>query len=544
VTPPQPPKSFGRLLAFSLSAFALASMALIPTSRAAVGDINSFRTSMQGPVGVDFLSSGDAVVARRDSFRVTREALSGGSTVIAGGGFSGQGNGGPATLAQLDGFLNGVAVGPNNDVYIAEYLNNQIRKVDGTTGIISVVAGNGSVGLPVSGANALSTPVGEPRDVAVDSLGNIYIALVTSVWKVDTSGVITNVGNNMGYSLIGGIGVDASNNVFVADRNNWRIVRIDATTGVASDSTSGMTVPSPYDVDLALDGTMYFVDISGHRVFRLCAGATATELIAGTGAEGTTGDGGPALSATFSYPSRIAVSPTGRVYVSSRNDGTIRTIDPVACANPVTTTTTTTTIAPTTTTTEPTTTTTEPTTTTTLAPTTTTTEPTTTTTEPTTTTTLAPTTTTEPTTTTTIDPTTPTTLPAATTTSALTVSTPTIPIVPVGAADPATPLSPTPPPTQTARDISGSGLSSTIPTSSAGAPEVSGPGDFTTQAPVTAPTEALSAQAVGSAEAPAEAPANLLAFTGGNTMSILLAALTFIALGFGIESIRRLRRAD
>ena len=190
-------------------------------------------------VAVD--SEGNIFIADGHNRRIRKVDTSGIITTVAGNenqGFSG--DGGPAVDASLYNPF-GVAVDSKGNIFIADEFNNRIRKVD-TSGIITTVAGNGNQGFSGDNGPAVDARLYYPLSVAVDSEGNIFIAdyLNNRIRKVDTSGIITTVaGNgNQGFSGDGGPAVDASlynpfgvavdsaGNLFVADEFNNRIRKV------------------------------------------------------------------------------------------------------------------------------------------------------------------------------------------------------------------------------------------------------------------------------------------------------------------------------
>lgn len=175
--------------------------------------------------------------------RVRKVNTSGIITTIAGTGVAGfSGDNGPATLAQLSA-PTCVVVDPVGNVYITDIGNNRVRKV-GTTGIITTIAGTGSITDGGDGGPATAAGVYDPYGIAIDGTGNIYVAEDHGhrIRKVNTSGIITTIaGTGMpGFSGDNGpatvaqlyrsvgVGVDASGNVYIADSHNNRIRKVNS----------------------------------------------------------------------------------------------------------------------------------------------------------------------------------------------------------------------------------------------------------------------------------------------------------------------------
>jgi sugar lactone lactonase YvrE len=156
-------------------------------------------------------------------------------TTVAGNGTGGfLGDGGAATSAELHGPTT-VAFDSSNNLYISDYYNNRIRKVAAGTGVISTVAGNGTAGYTGDGGAATAAELNVPAGVGVDSAGNLYIADQSNnrIRKV-TTGIITTVAGDgtAGYTGNGGpatsaelyapvaVAVDGVGNLYIADSGN------------------------------------------------------------------------------------------------------------------------------------------------------------------------------------------------------------------------------------------------------------------------------------------------------------------------------------
>ncbi|WP_158289677.1 S-layer homology domain-containing protein [Paenibacillus flagellatus] len=268
------------------------------------------------------------------------------------------GDGGPATSATLR-YPSSVTFDSEGNMYITELGYERVRKVD-TNGIISTVAGSstGQLGYSGDGGPATSALLNRPVDVAVDSTGNLYIAEIFNhtIRKVDKStGIISTVAGTgaAGFSGDGGpanlaqlntpysIDFDGSGNMYFADRNNNRVRKIDtsgnistvAGTGVAGYTGDGGPATaarmwSPIGLTVDDDGTLYVVE-NGNHVVRKISPTGIITTIAGTGAFGDSGDGGPATSAKLKVPIGIDLDHNGNLYVSDNGNYKIKKLKAV-----------------------------------------------------------------------------------------------------------------------------------------------------------------------------------------------------------------------
>ncbi|MGF6352999.1 sugar lactone lactonase YvrE, partial [Paenibacillus sp. 4624] len=239
----------------------------------------------------------------------------------------------------------------SGNVYIADYGNQRIRKVD-PTGEISTLAGNGISGYSGDGVAATSTQLKNPYGVAVDGSGNVYIADYGNqrIRKVDPTGEISTLAGNgiSGYSGDGGaatlaqlnsptgVAVDSSGNVYIADSGNNGIRKVDkegkistfAGTGTAGYSGDGGAATSakfffPIGVTVDSSGNVYIADYGNQRIRKVDpAGKIST--LAGTGTAGYTGDGVAATSAQLNYPRGVAVDSIENVYVADYSNYMVR----------------------------------------------------------------------------------------------------------------------------------------------------------------------------------------------------------------------------
>jgi sugar lactone lactonase YvrE len=234
----------------------------------------------------------------------TAVAFPGEINTFAGTGAAGfSGDGGPAISAKLNN-PQGMAVDGVGDLYIADSFNYRVRKV-ATAGTITTVAGNGALGFSGDGGPATSAKLYNPSDVAFDGAGNLYIAdaFNNRVRKVDLSGTITTVAGtgSKGFSGDGGPATSAQLN---------------------------------YPVALAFDGAgnLYIDDTRNNRIRKVDPSGTMTTF-AGSGGTGPrnggfSGDGGPATTAQLNSPLGVAVDGAGNLYIADTNNHRVRKVDP------------------------------------------------------------------------------------------------------------------------------------------------------------------------------------------------------------------------
>lgn len=271
-------------------------------------------------------------------------------STVAGTGYIGVANGtdGLATNAIL-GFLNGVAVDAAGNQYFPDTQNEVVWKVSASTGNISVVAGTllqkGNGG---DGGLAISAMLNSPTYAVVDHAGNLYISDTGNnvVRKVDaTTGIISIYAGGNGTSdpkdggpaTSAGLGspeglvLDASGNLYIADSSMDRVRRVDATSGIITTVAGGAQfstsvgdggpatsawVNTPWALALDPQGNLFIAQRFGGRIRKVAAGTGIITTIAGIGNNGQSGNGGPASSAEVSAYG-VEVDHSGNVYIAN-----------------------------------------------------------------------------------------------------------------------------------------------------------------------------------------------------------------------------------
>ena len=326
-------------------------------------------------------------------------------TTVAGNGTNGQsGDGGPATSASLYldfafDYLPGITVDASGNLFFVDEGGNSVRKVSGgiintvinpssvfsagvaadakgnlfitdymgarilelsTNGSLTTVAGNGNQGFSGDGGPATAAALSSPAGIAADASGNLFFAELGNVRirKVSANGIITTIaGNgNTGFSgdggpataaslnfnsIVVGVAVDASGNVFFADSANNRIRKVSAggiITTVAGNGTAGFSgdggaateaeMFEPIGVGVDASGDLFFADLVNNRIRKVSATGMMT-TVAGSGAFGDcgfSGDGGPATSAVLCGPSGVALDASGNLFIADTGNNRIRKV--------------------------------------------------------------------------------------------------------------------------------------------------------------------------------------------------------------------------
>ena len=269
-------------------------------------------------------------------------------------GFSG--DGGPAVQAKIDNPF-GVVRGPDGAIWFCEYTGQRIRRV-AADGTISTVAGSGKKGYSGDGGPALEATFNLPHEIRFDAAGDLYVVDMANnaVRKVDlkTKGISTVAGGvGAGYSGDGGPAVKAQlkqphsiqfgpdGNLYICDIGNHVIRKVDmkagtistfAGTGVAGVTPDGAPIQGtplkgPRSLDFDGEGNLWLATREGNQVFRFDLKAGTIAHVAGTGASGFGGNGGPARQATLKGPKGIAIDTAGNAWLADTESHSVRMIE-------------------------------------------------------------------------------------------------------------------------------------------------------------------------------------------------------------------------
>jgi len=301
------------------------------------------------PHGVAVDSRGNFYISDHFNNQIKKVDPNGRITNFAGNGeFAYGGDNGPAVRAAL-GKPFEIVCDRSDNVYFVDAAGIRIRRIR-TTGVIETAAGNGSIEISGDNGPAVSAGLGGLAAIGVDAAGNLYISSVTgnSVRKVNASdGRISGVA---GYAVAGfagdngpalsasllspeGLGADAAGNLFIADRNNRRIRRINAAGTISTVAGNGSNrtfvdfgpvrtanLLQPYALAIDGVGNLYIADTFNHRIRKVSTDGRIS-TIAGSGTPGYSGDNGPAVQARIDRPLGIAVDKPGNVYFTQPGNG-------------------------------------------------------------------------------------------------------------------------------------------------------------------------------------------------------------------------------
>ena len=315
---------------------------------------SALKSSLNFPAGLAF-NKGNLYLADRNNHRIRKIDLNGIITTVAGTGKPGCCNdNGLATEASLH-FPSDVDIDLEGNLYISDRSNNRIRKVN-SAGIITTIAGLGKPGYRGDFGPAKESLLKHPFGISLDDKGNIFIADRGNnrVRKIDQLGIITTIAGDGTHSFGGDYGpanqsslafptdviVDSLGVVYIADRNNNRVRKIDRSgvittlMGLSQTEFNGdneiaaeTTLHLPFALTLIGEDRLLVVDRNHFRIREVKLQSSKVATIAGNGNFLFKGDGGPGSGATLEAPSGIALDSKGNILFVDRLHQRIRKID-------------------------------------------------------------------------------------------------------------------------------------------------------------------------------------------------------------------------
>jgi len=309
--------------------------------------------TLKVPASMIFDKYGNLLIADFGNHVIRKINVVGNISTIAGIGSAGfGGDGGPAILAQLNAPA-GICVDDSGNIFIAEQQGQRIRKIN-TIGVIFTYAGTGIFGYNGDGIPANSAQLGNPSGVVADKLGNLYITEFFNhrIRRVNTAGIISTIAGTgtMGYTGDGGqatlaqlsypygITIDDTGSIFFADHGNHCFRKISVagkistiagtgTSGYSGDGGPAISANLSYPSTVAIDksGNVYIADW-WNNVIRKVTTAGTISTITGNGNPGYSGDGGLATAAQLNSPFGIALDTSCCLYIADAQNHVIRKV--------------------------------------------------------------------------------------------------------------------------------------------------------------------------------------------------------------------------
>jgi hypothetical protein len=195
---------------------------------------------------------------------------------------------------------------PDGAILMMAWHNHKLRRIDPETGEVLIIAGAGA-GFAGDGGPMAAAVFRQPKALTGDADGNLYIGDQQNfrVRKIDADGIVSTIVG------VGTKGSEGDGGPALEAQLNWEI-------GSNPEPSGGLAVA---------DGMLYIADTLSHKLRVVDLATNVIETFAGTGEPGFSGDGGPALEATFNAPRELEIGPEGDLYVADTDNHVIRAID-------------------------------------------------------------------------------------------------------------------------------------------------------------------------------------------------------------------------
>ena len=305
------------------------------------------------PTDVSFDKNGNIYIADAQNNRIRKINASGNISTIAGNGLAGFSGDGLAAANALLNNPTDVAIDTAGNIYIVDNGNNRIRKIN-TSGIITTIAGNNTAGFFGDNGPATSANLNHPTRIFCYG-DKLYIADKDNnrIRLINGSGIITTVAGNGTPTFSGdngsaltasltepsGVCVDASGNLYIADKGNNRVRKVntigtiitvagDGTQGYSGDGATATAAQLQYPIDVAFDaaGNLYISDSGNAKIRKVSTSAIIT-TVAGSGSAYNNGDNGLSVQSSVCDIAAIAHDASGNTYFSEPQNQIIRKIN-------------------------------------------------------------------------------------------------------------------------------------------------------------------------------------------------------------------------
>lgn len=327
--------------------------------------------ALKFPTGLVFDSRGNLFIADSNNYVIRKVDAAGVITTVAGTGLNSSPQTGVQATASPIGYVQGLAVDSADNLYIASE-SDYLLRVDSKTSRLTIIAGNGDIGLSGDGGLAVSAAIGRPYAVAVHGDGSIYLGergnygtvrqsnvfldlgFANRIRRIDPAGVIRTFAGNGAYRFAGdtgpavaaalngpaGLVLDREGSLWIADSFNGRVRRVTSNgqiTTMAGDGNQsfaalagagqGTNTSLFFPWDVIVDPAGGILVAEDYRVRRLTADGILTPLI-GDGRARDAGDNGPAARASVFFVSGLSMDPTGNTYLVDSLSCRVRVVTP------------------------------------------------------------------------------------------------------------------------------------------------------------------------------------------------------------------------
>ncbi len=314
------------------------------------GTANAAR--MKQPRGLAFDTAGQLYIADTRNHRIRVVTPEGVMKTLAGQGKAGFKDADDPLQAQFNA-PSAIVVDAQNNIFVSDTSNHRVRKID-PQGRVTTLVGTGKTGGLGDGGAATQAQLFNPRGLALGTDGSLYIADQSHhrVRKVDPQGIISTLagvgkaghGGEGGFATRAGlknptaVAVNAAGDVYIADRKNYRLLKVDTQGMIHTVAGMGrpgygddgvalkVRVDEPNSLAFAANGDLYFTERATDRLRKLTPQGDIIS-VAGTGGLGFSGDGDPALTAQMYAPAGVAIHPlTSDIFISDTYNHRVRRV--------------------------------------------------------------------------------------------------------------------------------------------------------------------------------------------------------------------------